>query len=67
MTARTRRASPRRKAPKPADDERFDVQVWDMRDGDLVKLHRDVSADEADRIRAEWEDEPFTSVIVEDR
>lgn len=64
MTARARR----RVAPVAVEDEpRFDVQVWDMRDGDLVKVHRDVSADEADRIRDEWEDEPFMSVVVEER
>jgi hypothetical protein len=47
-------------------EDLFDVAIWNHY-GDVVKAFWDVSADEVDEIRAQYEDEPELVVVVTER
>jgi len=53
----------RRKADEPR--ERYDVDVWNH-DGDVVRWFRNVTDDEVDEIRTQFEDDPLLVVVVSD-
>ncbi len=58
---------PRRK-PKPTyveDEPLYNVDVWNNQ-GDVVRHFREVTADEVDDIRDQFEDEPWLDVVVEE-
>lgn len=46
--------------------EFFDVAIWNH-EGDVVKAFWDVDADEVDRIREQYSDDPMLVVVVTDR
>ena len=48
-----------------SDGALFDVSVWDY-EGDIVKKFWSVTADGVDAIKAQYEDEPTLSVVVEE-
>jgi hypothetical protein len=43
----------------------FNVDIWNNQ-GDVVKHFREVTADEVDDIRDQYEDEPWLDVVVEE-
>lgn len=43
----------------------FNVDIWNNQ-GDVVKHYREVTADEVDDIRDQYEDEPWLDVVVEE-
>lgn len=47
------------------DEPLFNVDIWNNQ-GDVVKHFREVTADEVDDIRDQYEDEPWLDVVVED-
>jgi hypothetical protein len=51
---------------KPVDDRQYEVTVWDMRDGDIVKKLWQASAEELAEVEELYSDEPFYSVQVEE-
>jgi hypothetical protein len=48
-------------------DQEYEVTVWDMVEGDIVKKRWDATAAEADEIREQYADDPTKSVQVEPR
>lgn len=48
-------------------DQEYEVTVWDMVEGDIVKKRWDAPAAEADEIREQYADDPTKSVQVEPR
>ncbi|WLA80326.1 hypothetical protein [Bradyrhizobium elkanii] len=44
----------------------YNVDIWNH-EGDVVKHFRDLTADEVDEIRDQYEDEPWLSVVVEEQ
>lgn len=54
--------------PKPTyveDEPLFNVDIWNNQ-GDVVKHYREVTAEEVDDIRDQYEDEPWLDVVVEE-
>ena len=54
--------------PKPTyveGEPLFNVDIWNHM-GDVVKHYREVTADEVDDIRDQYEDEPTLDVVVEE-
>jgi hypothetical protein len=49
------------------DAPTYDVTVWNDATGDVVKTLYDASDDEVDEVRERYEDEPFHTVVVEER
>ena len=49
------------------NETRYEVTVWDIINGDIVKKLWNATAEEADEIRDQFEDEPFREVVVEER
>lgn len=47
------------------DEPLFNVDIWNNQ-GDVVKHFREVTADEVDDIRDQYEDEPWLDVVVHD-
>lgn len=47
------------------DEPLFNVDIWNNH-GDVVKHFREVTADEVDDIRDQYEDEPWLDVVVEE-
>lgn len=43
----------------------FNVDIWNDQ-GDVVKHFREVTADEVDEIRDQYEDEPWLTVVAEE-
>lgn len=58
---------PRTQKKKPMADERYEVTVWDIREGDIVKKLWDASYEEAEEVREHYADEPFHEVQIEER
>lgn len=56
----------RRPKKKPTNDERYEVTVWDH-EGDIVKKLWDATHEEAEEVREQYEDDPFKTVVVEER
>lgn len=52
---------------KPMEDERYDVTVWDLRDGDIVKKLWEAAYEEAEEVREQYADEPFYDVQIEEK
>ena len=48
------------------DPTRYDVDVWNH-DGDVIRWFRQVTAEDVDDIRKEYEDNPTVDVVVTDR
>lgn len=48
------------------DEPLYRVDIWNT-EGDVVKHFRDLTADEVDEIRDQYEDEPWLSVVVEEQ
>lgn len=46
------------------DEIRFDVEVWDLLDGDLVEKLWDATEEEADGIHDRYEDDPMKMISV---
>jgi hypothetical protein len=49
------------------DAPTYEVTVWNDSNGDIVKKLWEATEDEVDDIRERYEDEPFHSVVVEER
>lgn len=47
------------------DEPLFNVDIWNH-EGDVVKHFREITADEVDEIRDQYEDEPWLDVVVEE-
>lgn len=47
------------------DEPLFNVDIWNH-EGDVVRHFREVTADEVDEIRDQYEDQPWLDVVVED-
>lgn len=56
---------PRRKK-EPEDERRFEVTVWNLIEGDIVKKRWDTDAAEVAEIEEYYKDEPGHEVIVEE-
>jgi len=52
---------------KVIDERTFDVTVWDMLDGDIVKKIRNATESEANAIEQEFLDDPMRAVSIEER
>lgn len=48
-------------------EQKFNVDVWDNFNGDVVKSYFDVTADDLDDIREQYADEPLEVVATEAR
>lgn len=48
-------------------DQTYEVTVWDMREGDIVKKLWDADAVEMNEVRDQYIDEPFMEVHIEAR
>lgn len=48
-------------------DQEYEVTVWDIVEGDIVKKRWNATASEADEIREQYADDPNKSVQVEPR
>lgn len=48
------------------DEPLYTVDIWNNQ-GDVVKHYRDLTADEVDEIRDQYEDEPWLDVVVEEQ
>lgn len=46
-------------------EQSYEVTVWDMREGDIVKKLWNADAIEADQVREQYADEPFIEVQFE--
>jgi hypothetical protein len=57
----------KRKAREAEDERTFEVTVWDMTNGDIVKKRWDATSAEVAEIEEEFRDEPFREVKVEER
>lgn len=57
--------SPRTKTTYVEGEPLFNVDIWNNQ-GDVVKHYRDVTAEEVDEIRDQYEDEPWLDVVVEE-
>lgn len=57
---------PKAKRQPKDDGRRFEVTVWDMMDGDIVKKRWDATQAEVDEIEEEFRDEPFREVQIEE-
>jgi hypothetical protein len=47
------------------DEPLYNVDIWNNQ-GDVVKHFREVTAEEVDEIRDNYEDEPWLDVVVEE-
>lgn len=57
----------RKPKPRPVEEnESFEVTVWDH-EGDIVKKLWDATYEEAEEVQAQFEDDPFKTVVVERR
>lgn len=56
---------PKRKQ-EPEPEEVYTVTVWDH-EGDIVKKLWEATYDEAEAVREEYADDPFKTVVVEER
>jgi hypothetical protein len=54
--------------PKPTyveDEPLFNVDVWNQ-EGDVVKHFRELTAEEVDGVRDQYEDQPWLTVVAEE-
>ena len=58
---------PRREKKKLIDDERYVVTVWNIMDGSIEKKLWNATYEEAEGVRAQYSDEPFCDVQVEEK
>jgi hypothetical protein len=54
------------KKQKKRDPRTFQVTVWNMMDGDIVKKLWEASIDEVSEVEEQYSDEPFMMVQVEE-
>lgn len=47
------------------DEPLYNVDIWNNQ-GDVVRHFREITADEVDEIRDQYEDEPWLDVVVEE-
>lgn len=52
---------------KKEPEELYVVRVWNITEGDIIKVHRDVTYAQAQEIREQYADEPFYEIQVDDR